>query len=205
MTITSSTFSNVNVGSAPNDGTGDPLRTSFIKINENFQHFTQTIWPNVQISSLYADIVSTYISQFNLIQTQTVEAGTVYSNVSGNLIITKGTFDTTSNITGAIGNVTHNLANGSVFNHNSISGNFRVNITNLSLDNNQRTEITVILNQGATPYLANAVQINGVDQTVKWKDGSIPSATANRYEVMNFALICLSGSYTVTGELKSFA
>ena len=75
----------------------------------------------------------------------------------------------------------------------------------MALSNNQRTEVTVILNQGATPYLANAIQINGVDQAVKWKDGSIPSATANRYEVMNFALILLSGAYTVTGELKSFA
>lgn len=26
----------INVGTEPNDGTGEPLRTAFIKINENF-------------------------------------------------------------------------------------------------------------------------------------------------------------------------
>lgn len=205
MTITSSTFSNVNVGAAPNDGTGDPLRTSFTKINENFQYITDTIWPNIQISSLSTDVVSTYISQFNLIQAQTVQSGITYSNVTANLVVANAIVQTTSNISGAIGNVTHNLTFGSVFNHNSINGNFRVNLTNLNLNDNESTQVTVILNQGATPYLANAVQVNGVDQTVKWKDGSIPSATSNRYEIMNFFLIKLSGSYTVAGQLTSFA
>ena len=31
-----STFANVYVGAAPNDGTGDPLRTAFLKIDQNF-------------------------------------------------------------------------------------------------------------------------------------------------------------------------
>ena len=30
------TVSNVNVGTYPNDGQGDPLRTAFIRINKNF-------------------------------------------------------------------------------------------------------------------------------------------------------------------------
>ena len=32
---TSYTISNVNVGSSANDGQGDPLRTAFVKINQN--------------------------------------------------------------------------------------------------------------------------------------------------------------------------
>jgi hypothetical protein len=33
-----STFANINIGSAPNDGTGDPLRNAFDKINHNFSN-----------------------------------------------------------------------------------------------------------------------------------------------------------------------
>jgi hypothetical protein len=205
MTITSSTFSNVNVGAAPNDGTGDPLRTSFTKINENFQYITDTIWPNIQVNSLSTDVVSTYISQFNLIQAQTIESGITYSNVNARLIVANTTNQISSDISGAIGNVTHDLVLGSVFNHSSISGNFRVNLINLTINDNETTKVTILLSQSSTPYLANAVQINGSDVNVKWKDGSIPTPIANRYEMIDFILIKISGSYTVTGQLTSFA
>jgi hypothetical protein len=33
-------FANINVGNYPSDGTGDPLRTAFIKINDNFANIT---------------------------------------------------------------------------------------------------------------------------------------------------------------------
>ena len=68
MTITANTFLSVNIGAAPNDGTGDPLRTAFTKLNDNFTHFTDTIWPNIQITRLTADVTSTYISTFNLLE-----------------------------------------------------------------------------------------------------------------------------------------
>jgi len=74
MTITANTFLSVNIGAAPNDGTGDPLRTSFIKLNDNFAHFTDTIWPNIQITRLFSDITSSFISSFNLVQADNVEA-----------------------------------------------------------------------------------------------------------------------------------
>jgi len=34
----------INVGAAPNDATGDPLRTAFQKINNNFAFLTQSSW-----------------------------------------------------------------------------------------------------------------------------------------------------------------
>jgi hypothetical protein len=74
MTITANTFLSVNIGAAPNDGTGDPLRTAFTKLNDNFTHFTDTIWPNIQITRLTADVTSTYISTFNLLESDQIEA-----------------------------------------------------------------------------------------------------------------------------------
>jgi hypothetical protein len=37
-----STFANVYIGAAPNDGTGDPLRNAFDKINHNFSNITSS-------------------------------------------------------------------------------------------------------------------------------------------------------------------
>jgi hypothetical protein len=79
-------FSNVNVGSAPNDGTGDSLRTSFTKVNENFQDIL-SIWPNVSEREIFANITSTYVSSFNLVEAETL-SGNVLSSESGNINVT---------------------------------------------------------------------------------------------------------------------
>lgn len=86
MTITSNVFLSVNVGSAPNDGTGDPLRTSFQKINDNFAYFTDPvngIWPNIQIKTLTSQIYNIVgISTFNRIQADWLESSTYGNNTS---------------------------------------------------------------------------------------------------------------------------
>ena len=42
MTLSTHTFIAVNVGTSPNDGNGDDLRTAFIKLNDNFQYMGNT-------------------------------------------------------------------------------------------------------------------------------------------------------------------
>lgn len=42
MTISTYTFTAVNVGTSPNDGTGDDLRSAFSKVNNNFQFIGNT-------------------------------------------------------------------------------------------------------------------------------------------------------------------
>ena len=79
-------FSNVNVGTAPNDGTGDSLRTSFTKINENFQDIL-SIWPNVSENEIFANITSKNISYFNLVEAETL-SGNTFSSESGNINVT---------------------------------------------------------------------------------------------------------------------
>lgn len=37
----------INVGTLPNDGTGDPLRTAFDKINNNFSNIFSTVGGNL--------------------------------------------------------------------------------------------------------------------------------------------------------------
>lgn len=42
MTITTHEFTSINVGASANDGTGDELRTAFIKVNANFDYISNT-------------------------------------------------------------------------------------------------------------------------------------------------------------------
>ena len=40
MTITTQTFTAINIGTSANDGTGDSLRAAFIKVNDNFSNIS---------------------------------------------------------------------------------------------------------------------------------------------------------------------
>lgn len=107
--------------------------------------------------------------------------------------------------TSATGTVTHDCSTGQIFSHSSISANFTANFTNLNLDSGYATTITLVLNQGATPYIANAVQIGGSSQTVNWQgSSSAPTGNASKKDVMSFSILNSSGTYTVLGQLTSF-
>jgi hypothetical protein len=108
------------------------------------------------------------------------------------------------NLTGATGTVNHDFALASIFNHTSIAGNFTVNMTNFTTTANTATNITVVLNQGVTPYIANAFSIGGSAQTIRWTGNIVPSGTASTRDVISFTVLNSSGTYTVLGQLVSF-
>jgi hypothetical protein len=103
-------FSNVNVGTAPNDGTGDSLRTSFTKVNENFQDIL-AIWPNVSENEIFANITSTYVSTFNLVEAETLSSNVLTSDsknveiTDANLTISDGYLTVFGNISGTSSNL----------------------------------------------------------------------------------------------------
>ncbi len=106
--------------------------------------------------------------------------------------------------TSATGTVTHDCSTGQLFSHSSISANFTANFTNLNLDSGYATTTTLVLNQGGTAYIPNAVQIGGVSQTINWQGGSAPSGNANKKDVVSFSILNSSGTYTVLGQLTTF-
>jgi hypothetical protein len=120
------TFANVNVGAAPNDGTGNSLRQSFITLNNNFSYINQTIWPDISQADLRANIVSSYISRFNLLQAATVDSrsiGNVGSAYYGN------TYTVFDSLQGQLGKYGGNAAIVSTL---SATGN--VSVANLSVN-----------------------------------------------------------------------
>ncbi len=106
--------------------------------------------------------------------------------------------------TGATGVVAHDAGQANIFNHTSITGNFTCNITNLTLPAGNSTSITLVLNQGATPYMPTAVQIAGATKTINWINGIAPAGTASKIDVVSFNILNNSGTYTVLGSLNTF-
>lgn len=128
---------------------------------------------------------------------------TVNATLSGalNLKTTKAAF---TSLTGATGSVTHDFSTGAIFNHSSIAANFTCNITNLDLTSGNATNIVLILNQGATAYIPNALQIGGVSQTINWQGGTAPTGNSNKKDIVNFSIVNNTGTYTIFGQLVSF-
>lgn len=108
------------------------------------------------------------------------------------------------NITGATGTVTHNTELATVFYHTSVASNFTANFTNVPTDNDRAIGIALILIQGATPYIPNSVQVNGVSSSINWLGGVTPSGNATQKDVVSFTLIRSSSAWTVLGTLNTF-
>lgn len=85
----------INVGTTPNDGTGDSLRDSFIICNNNFS-FLNSIVPNTSNANLTANITSTGTSTFNYVTASNIVTGNATaSNLSAINV-------TTANVTGSL-------------------------------------------------------------------------------------------------------
>ena len=95
--------------------------------------------------------------------------------------------------------VSHSLFLSSAFNNKTL------NVTNLSLSSAQGTNITAIWNQGSTPYMITALNVNGSSTTINWQGGSTPSGTANGVDIISFTIYYTGSSYIVTGQSVSFS
>ncbi len=104
----------------------------------------------------------------------------------------------------ATGTVEHNVKLGLIFYHTSISANFTANFTNVPTTNDRAMTAILFLVQGATPYIPNAVQIDGAAQTINWLGGSAPTGTANKKEVAAFTLMRTGSAWTVFGNYSSY-
>ena len=107
-------------------------------------------------------------------------------------------------LTGSTGVVAHDCDNGHVFYHTGASGDITANFTNLGLTAEYATNLTVIINQGATPYEVTAVQIGGAAQTINWQGGSAPTGNANGIDSFSFTILNDGGSYVVLGQMVDF-
>lgn len=85
------------------------------------------------------------------------------------------------------------------------TGNITANVQNFSIPSGTISCVTVWMSQGATPYIANLIQINNTVRTIKWQNsGAAPEGNANKEDVISFTILNNSGTYTVLGQLSTF-
>ena len=103
----------------------------------------------------------------------------------------------------ATGVVVHDFSTGAIWSHETIAANFTANFTNMPTTSGRTIVCTLMILQGATAYIPNAVQIDGVAQTISWQGGSAPTGTANKREIVSFTFV-RSASWFVLGSLTSY-
>ena len=108
-------------------------------------------------------------------------------------------------LTGATGVVTHNLSNGAVFFHSSISANFTANFTNVPTTDDRGIGVALVLDQGGTGYLPTAVQINGASVTLRWAYNTVPTPSSSQIDTVSFTLIRTGATWYVIGQHTNFA
>ena len=116
----------------------------------------------------------------------------------------KGAEEQFETLTGSTGVTTMDCANGHIHYLTGASGDITANFTNLGLTAEYATNLTVIINQGATPYEVTAVQIGGAVQTIEWQGGSAPTGTANGIDSFSFTILNDGGTYVVLGQMVDF-
>ena len=107
-------------------------------------------------------------------------------------------------LTGQSGVVAHNWNDGHVFYHTTPAGDITANFINVNLTAEYATNVTIIINQGATPYEITAVQIAGSGQTINWQGGSAPTGNANGIDAFSFTILNDGGTYVVLGQMVDF-
>ena len=107
-------------------------------------------------------------------------------------------------LSGSTGIVDHDIdALGTTFYHVSVASNFTANFINLPLTDYQSTTVTLVLDQGSTAYIPNALQINGAAQTINWLNDEVPAGTANAIDIFSFILLRINESWIVAGSSTS--
>jgi hypothetical protein len=88
------------------------------------------------------------------------------------------------------------------YNSASPAANFTVNVTGVPTTNDKTITVSVIVTQGATGRIPNALAIDGSIQTIKWSSATAPVATsvAGRIDIFNFTLIRKSSAWIVLGS-----
>jgi hypothetical protein len=140
----------INIGAVANDGSGDPIRTAFDTVNENFQFVQGGLFAGTEPAIISAVSVTggylvsnSYVLATSYVNAASLVAGTVTSN--GNLFVSQ-------NGAYIIGNV-------------NIVGNLSVTGSQQSSQSSNSTAPIILIHSNAAPYTSN----DGKDIGLEWQ------------------------------------
>lgn len=211
---------NLTIGSG---GIGNLVATNanlgnLVRANYFAGTLTTAIQPNVtSVGTLASLSVTANIVSGNADLGNTVTANYFTSNsgITANTLNVSGLFtsgETTEVVigSGALSSTTtnYNFASGATFYHSSVTSgaNWTANFQNVPTTDDRSIVITLIVVQGATPYIPAALQIDGSSQTIKWAAGAAPAGTASSVDIFSFAIIRSGGAWVqILGSSSSYS
>jgi hypothetical protein len=141
----------------------------------------------------------------NVTASSLTSVGTLTEITIAGLTSLQQTIEVYNIISTASGVVIHNCSASSIFVHNAPAANWTANFTNVVATANRVMSVAVLINQGATPRVPTAIQINGAPQTINWESGVVPTGNANKVDLVNFTFFISDVAvYQVLGNLASF-
>ena len=201
----SGTHGDINIGTSQTNAiTIGNTGTTSINGIVDFTGATSIDFNTVTINNLeFADISAkpTTLAGYGITDAANTSAETTFT---ADVKFDTGVEEKFATLTGSTGVVAHDCDNGHVFYHTGASGDITANFTNLGLTAEYGTNLTVIINQGATPYEVTAVQIGGAAQTINWQGGSAPTGNANGIDSFSFTILNDGGTYVVLGQMVDF-
>lgn len=140
----------INIGAVANDGTGDPIRTAFDTVNENFQFVQGGLFAGTEPSIISAVSVTAgyVVSNSYILASSYVNA----SSIVGNTVTSNGNLFVSQNGAYIIGNV-------------NIIGNLSVTGSQQSSQASSATAPIILIHANAAPYTLN----DGKDIGLEWQ------------------------------------
>jgi hypothetical protein len=86
----------------------------------------------------------------------------------------------------------------------SPGANFSLAITNALNTGNTTTGLAIIVTQASSPFIPNALTVNGSAVTINWLGGSAPAGTASKTEIFSFTVINTGGVFIALGSVSTF-
>jgi hypothetical protein len=175
---------------------------------------TTPIGSNVAVVAVLVDQNSNVVLTSTTTSTSTATGALVIPNggagvagnltVGGNITQQSAYYETYGNIVNTGGNLTCNFNLGTTF-YAALTANVTANFTNVNAVSSTVSGATIIIDQGATAYRVANVQVNGVNQTIRWVGATAGAGTASNTDVMSFSLINLGGgAYRVLGQISNY-
>ena len=128
-----------------------------------------------------------------------------HSITGGLKLVDNGIIEKFDTHTGLVSGINLNAQTSHSLYISSATNNKTLSVTNLSLTSGQGSNITIIWNQGSTPYMITALNVNGISQTINWQGGSQPNGTANGVDIISFTIYYTGSAYVVMGQSVSYS
>ncbi len=187
-----------------------------LKVN-NLENGNADLVIDTLVSNTTNTIVSTANNTFNVANAAWFTANAAYStanaayaqaNTANTLTDSNTVFKTSYNVVTTkdsySATINYNLNDGRVFYQTNLSGNITANFVGVKNTGSVVTKAEVIIEQGGTPYIINAVQTDGTSRTIEWRNNTVPSGNSNAVDLMTFTIIKDANSvFTVLGSLDT--